>query len=171
MKRLSVLIFLVLFLFTMGVASADAQGVQRVVYMEEYEPIYSVDIDNRIWDVEIDDGDIIGVSEDGMMWFFLGDARVAGDLKASADQIDETIKESFTNIEVIDTLKDFTINGLPSHAYEATAKQNGKDVILFVVLFQVETDDIGVLLFVMDPLAEIVHFDNVMKMATSVTRR
>ena len=41
----------------------------------------------------------------------------------------------------------------------------------FVVLFQVETDEIGVLLFVMDPLAEELHFHKIMKMTLSVARR
>ncbi|GEM_PF-2527105 len=171
MKKIAIAALSIVFVISMAVAPSGAQGIQRIIYMEEYEPIYSVDIDNRIWDIEIDDGDITGVSEDGMMWFFLGDVKGAKDLKEAANEINEEIKKDFTNIKVTQTLDDFTINALPAYSYQATAKANGKDVVYFVVLFQVETNEIGVLLFVMDPLAEKLHFHKIMKMTLSVARR
>ena len=161
-------------IFVLSVAAAFSyaqEGVQRVIYMEEYEPIYSVDIDNTIWDVEIDDGDITGVSEDGMMWFFLGDITGAKDLEDAVDQVNEEIRKDFTNIQILSALESFTINGLSAYAYEATAEANGKDVVMFVVLFHVETGEIGTLLFIMDPLAEKLHFEKIMQMTMSVARR
>jgi len=171
MKKITIVMFLMMFVILAGTLPAGAQSVQRIIYMEEYEPIYSVDIDNTIWDIEIDDGDIIGVSEDGMMWFFMGDVKDTEDLKLASDKISIEINKAFTNIKIVGTLDNFTVNGLPAYSYEATAKANGKDVIFFLTLFQVETDDIGILLFVMDPLAAELHRKRIMKMTTSVARR
>ncbi|MFH1553114.1 MAG: hypothetical protein ABID83_05730 [Candidatus Omnitrophota bacterium] len=171
MKRITVAILSIIFVFSMAVLPSSAQGIQRIIYMEEYEPIYSVDIDNTIWDVRMDNGDITGVSEDGMMWFFLGDVKGIKGITEAADEIKSEMEKAFTDIKVVQTIEDFTINGLPAYSYEATAKANGKDVVCFVVLFQLETDDAGVLLFIMDPLAEELHFQKIMKMTMSVARR
>ena len=171
MKKTVFTIFLVLLVFYGAAGAFAAEGVQRILYMEEYEPVYSVDVDNRIWDVAIDNGDITGVSEDGMMWFFLGDVKDAKDVKDAVLRTEKKIGQYLTDIEITQTVEDFTVNGLRAYAYEALASANGKDVILFSVWFQVETGEVGVLLFVMDPLAEELYFEDIMKMTASVSRR
>jgi len=168
MKKVIYIAALVMLMFSVSASISGAEGIQRIIYLEAYEPVYSVDIDNTIWDIQIDDGDIMGFSEDGMMWFFLGDVQGAGDIGLASAAIDERINETFTDVAVTNVLEDFTVNGLEAYAYEATAKANEKDVIIFATFFQVDVDDIGILIFVMDPIAAELHLEKIMKMTTSL---
>lgn len=171
MKKMICAILLAILVFSVPSTAIAAEGVQRITYIEGYEPIYSVDVDNRIWNVELDNGDIVGVSEDGMMWFFMGDVKDAKDLKEAVVRTREDIGKYLTDIRVTKAIDEFTMNGLLAHSYEATAKANGKDVIIFVMLFRVETGEIGLLLFVMDPLAEELYLQRLMDMTRSISRR
>lgn len=150
--------------------AAEVQQVQRLTYMQGAEPLFSADF-NDMWNVKLDNGDITGISDDGKIWFFLGDVAGAADIFGAKKEVDDTMAQYFTDVKVVSTMDEFDLNGLEAHAIEGIAKEEGKQIVFFVVIFKVDEANIGVLLFVMDPAAEQIHLKAINAMATSISRR
>ncbi len=148
---------------------SDVQPIQRLIYMQGNEQLFSVDLSD-IWNIEMENGDITGVSDDGKIWFYLGDIENKVDIETAKDEINATMARYFTNIEVVEKIEELDLNGLKAHALEGIAKQEGKDVIFFVLLFDLDTADTGALIFIMDPAAERLHLGAMHNLTVSITR-
>jgi len=170
MKRFLIIVLSVTVAFFAAAGFAEAELVQRITYMEGNEPHFSIDLTD-LWNIEIKDDDIIGISDNGKIWFFLGDVPGRTDLDGGIEQITARMSKRFDDVEVTRRLDDFDLNGLPSHAFEGVAKQNGKDVMFFVVLFQVEPNKVQTIVFIMDPSAQLLNLDEVLFLTKSLSRR
>lgn len=170
MNKLLIIVLSVMLVLPATVGFSEPQQVQRLTYMQGNEQFFSVDL-SQLWNIEMQDGDIVGISDDGMVWFFLGDVPGATNIKGAAKEVQATMDLYFTDIKVVEAIDEFNINGLEARAFEGTAKQSGKDVVYFVMLFKTDEESVGVLAFVMDPAAEELLLDEMVIMTKSVARR
>lgn len=169
-KFIVIIILSIMLVLPATVGFSEPQPVQRFTYMQGNEQLFSVDL-SQLWNIEMADGDITGISDDGMIWFFLGNVPDAADINGATYEVQATMDMYFTDIDVVKTLDEFSINGLEARAFGGTAKENGKDVVYFIMLFMADDDSVGVLAFVMDPVAEELLLDEMVIMTKSVSRR
>ena len=169
MKKFAFILILGTVMLFMTSAYADVPEIHRVTQYQGVEPLFSVDITEE-WNVQLKDGYITGVSDDGMLWFFLGELEEKT-FDSATEEIKDDMEEILTDIIVTRTTVEFNLNGMVATSFEGTAKENGKNVIFFTVLFKLETDEIGVLMFIADPAAEQLHLNDIMNMALSISRR
>ncbi len=170
MNRFLIIVLSVMLVLPATAGFSEVPQAQRLTYMQGNEQLFSVDLSD-LWNIEMQDGDIMGISDDGMIWFFLGDVPGQTDIDGAADEVKTTMEKYFTDIEVLRRLDEFNINGLMARAFEGTASQEGKDVAYFVMLFKTDEDSVGVLAFVMDPAAQELMLDEMVILTKSVSRR
>ncbi|MDP8298762.1 MAG: hypothetical protein P9L88_02490 [Candidatus Tantalella remota] len=170
MNRFLIIVLSVMLVLPAQAGFSEAQSTHRLTHMQGNEQLFSVDLSD-LWNIEMQDGDIMGISDDGMIWFFLGDVPGKTEIDESTEEVKETMDKYFTDIEVVRRLDEFNINGLMASAFEGTAKENGKDVEYFVMLFKTDEDSVGVLAFVMDPAAQELLLDEMVILTKSVSRR
>ncbi|MFH1878253.1 MAG: hypothetical protein ABH883_05555 [Candidatus Omnitrophota bacterium] len=169
MNRFFITILLVISVITPVASFAGAPETQRIMYMRGQEQLFSVDF-NDMWNIRMENGDITGVSDDGMIWFFLGDIKGQPGFEGARGWVTAAMAEYFTDIKVTDSIDEFDLNGLRAHAFQGTAEQEEKPVIFFASIFDASAERMGVLLFVMDPAAEKLYLDEIHRMAASITR-
>jgi len=95
MKKFLIIVLVLGSVFAAASGFSEVIPSQRFIYLQGSEQLFSVDFTD-MWNLQMEDGDIVGTSDDGKIWFFLGDVKGTSDIKDAKEQISDKMSKYFS---------------------------------------------------------------------------
>lgn len=164
-------IFCVICVTFLAFSAAETRAVaepKTIIYSRGETPMYSVEFDDN-WDVEQRKGKMIGESRDGKVSVWIGELKkTVVNFEAASVAVQIALQSNFAKVYMAREEAGLNLNGMIGAIYEGSLVDAGNERSYLVVLFAVRRGEVGGLVFIVDPLAERSHYDEIRKVALSV---